>query len=232
MTHHMLPPVASKTWLEGGRKLLALWKVSPSTKFSHPGWWIPIPSWHSSLCPSSPSSSTYPTPCALHCFLVPIGSQCLPTCLPCLGCCFLPDLPFLIGLLSGGDYRSIPRCLVCRVDLQDVVCSSSLIVAPTLSCIGWATQLLRPRFAPVSLRHWRGSLSPVNSSHRSHLDHTTLCLRSSCMANHSFPTNGTNWWCTKIISELIILEHSNGYLKNKKPRTKQRAPMGCWPKTF
>ena len=37
----------------------------------------------------------------------------------------------------------------------------------------------------------------VNGSHWSHLDHATLCFRSNDMANHSFPTNDTNWWCTK-----------------------------------
>ena len=136
VTHHMLPPAASGTWLGGGRKLLALWRVSPSAELARLGWWIPIPSWHSSSCPFSPSSSAYPTPCALHCFLVPIGDRCLPTCLACFGCCFLPDLPFLIGLLSGGDYRSVPHCLVCRANLWDVVCSSGLVVAPTLGYAG------------------------------------------------------------------------------------------------
>ena len=149
----MLPPAASGTWLGGGRKLFTLWRVSPTTELARPGWWIPIPSWHSSPCPSSPSSSIYLMPCALHCFLVPIGSQCLPTCLPCLGCCFLPDPPFLIGLLSKGDYHSIPRCLICRANLRDVICFSGLLIALTLGCVGWVTQLLWPRFALVSPRH-------------------------------------------------------------------------------
>jgi len=34
------------------------------------------------------------------------------------------------------------------------------------------------------------------------------------------------WWCTKIVSELMAPDCSDGYLKNNKTRTKQKAPMG------
>ena len=85
--------------------------------------------------------------------LLSSSGQCLPAHLGCLGCCFLPDPPFLIGLLSKGDYHSVPRCLICRANLRDVICFSGLLIAPTLGCVGWVTQLLWPRFALVSPRH-------------------------------------------------------------------------------
>ena len=33
------------------------------------------------------------------------------------------------------------------------------------------------------------------------------------------------WWCIKIVSELMVPDRSDGYLKSKKARTKQKASM-------
>ena len=111
VTYHMLSLMASGTWLGGGRRLLVLWRVSPSTEIAHPGWWIPVPSWRLLSCPSFPSLSVCPMPCALWYFPVPTVGQCLPTRLSCWGCCFLPDPPFPVRRwLSFCSLLSCPSC--------------------------------------------------------------------------------------------------------------------------
>ena len=65
-----------------------------------------------------------------------------------------------------------------------------------------------------------------------HLDHATLCLRRGDMVNHSFPTNGTNWWCTKLPMSWSSIHVPMGVPEEQKRRTKQRAPVRCQPKTL
>ena len=143
----------SGNWLEGGRRWSALWRVSQSGGLVHPALWTLVLSWRSSIYPSSLSSSACPMPCISHCSPNPTGGRCLPACPTCLGYCFLPDLPFLVALLSRGDYHSILCCPICHGDLQDVVCSSGLAIAPTLSYTRRVVQLSRPGFALVSPRN-------------------------------------------------------------------------------
>ena len=88
---------------------------------------------------------------------------------------------------SGDDYCSAHRCPVRCVDLRDVARSSGLAVAPTLSCVGYGIRQLLPGFALVFPRRWIDSYLLINGSHRSCLDHATLCLSSDDMTNHSSP---------------------------------------------
>ena len=134
--YHMFPLVASKIWQEGGKKSPALRKVSPSTKLTCPSWLTPVPSWHSSSCPSSSSSSICPRPCALHWFPIQIGGWCPLIYLAYWGCCFPPGPPSLVSPPSGDDYRSAHRCPIRHVNLQDVICSFGLAVAPTPGYVG------------------------------------------------------------------------------------------------
>ena len=141
MTHHMFPPMASGTWQGRGNKSPVLWKVSLFAELTSPSWWILVPSWRSSSCPSSPSSSACPRPCASCCLPILMGSWCPLVCLACWGHYFLPNLPSPIDPPSRDDCRAAPRCSIRRVDLWDVVHSSGLAIAPTPGCIGWAVWL-------------------------------------------------------------------------------------------
>ena len=88
------------------RKWLAPWRVSQFAGLVHPGWSIPTPSWRSSSCPSSFSSSACLVLCILHYSPIQAGSQCLLVNPACWGPYFLLDPPFLVDLLSGSDCRS------------------------------------------------------------------------------------------------------------------------------
>ena len=64
------------------------------------------------------------------------------------------------------------------------------------------------------------------------LDHATLCLRSGDMIDHSVLTDGANWWCIKSSVTWSSIHVPMGVPKEQKRRTKQRAPIGCWPKAL
>ena len=160
MTHRIFPLVESGTWQGREKKSPALWKMSSFAKLTCPSWWILILSWRSSSCPSSPSSYACLGPCALHLLLIPTSGWCPLVHLACWGRCFLPSPPSSVNPTSRDDYRFTRRCPDHRVDLRDIACSSGLAVALTLGCVRWVIQLLLLRFALVSPRHYRDSLSP------------------------------------------------------------------------
>ena len=99
---------------------------------------------------------------------------------------------------SGDDYRSAHHCPIRCVDLWDVARSSGLAVAPTPSYVGYAIRQLLPGFALVFPRRWIDSCLLIDGSHRSCLDHATLCLSSDDMTNHStYPHR----WCQLMMHE-------------------------------
>ena len=135
-SHHMLPPMTSGTWLEGGKKLLALYRVSQSAKLARLGWWILVPSWHSLSCPSFPSSFACHAPCALHCSPVLMDDQCRSAHLASWGYCFPLGLPSPTNLPLGDDCRSILCCPIHCANPWDVIRSSGLAATLAPNCDG------------------------------------------------------------------------------------------------
>ena len=136
-THHMLPPTTSESWLEKGKKLPTLWRVSQSVVVAHPDRWKLVPSWCSSSCSSSPSSFACPTLCALRCSPVLTNDQCCSIHLACWGYCFLPSLPSLVCPIVVADNHSTCWHPTHCIGPPSITCSFGLVVAPTPSYAGW-----------------------------------------------------------------------------------------------
>ena len=124
--------------------------------------------------------------------------------------CFPLGHPSLDGFSFRDNFCHVCPYSTRRFDRFAPDHSTTPTVIPTHGSIEWAIQLLRLGFVLASPMHWAGSwflgwwwpliaFGPYNS----------LSLKRRCSLS-LVPIDDANWWCTKIISELIVHTRTHG----------------------
>ena len=204
----------SGNWLEGGRRWFALWRVSQSSGLVHPTLWTLVLSWRSSIYPSSLSSSACPMPCILLRFPVSVGWL-VSSCWSCLLAMLLSSRSSLscwslvwrrlsfCSSLSHLSCWSLGRCSFlwfnCCSNSWLRWVSRSTVVVRVYTCLSMALEGFSVSWLMVAInRVWTMLL---------------FFLETVIWLITRFPTDGANWWCTKIINKLIVHTHVNRVLE-------------------